>query len=151
MLVYWLIFWSNFTIAISYSSLSKDGGLPWWVSSKESVCNARAAADTGPIPGLGRFPWRRVWKPTPVFFSGEPHEQRTLASYNPWGRKELDMTEATRWTWVSVNYGSWWWTGRPGVLRFMGWQRVGHDWATDLIWSDLIWSNLARTLEIVVN
>ena len=29
---------------------------------------------------------------------------------------------------------SWWWTGRPGVLRFMGSQRVGHDWATDLIW-----------------
>ena len=34
-----------------------------------------------------------------------------------------------------VNSGSWWWTGRPGVLRFMGSQRVGHDWATDLIWS----------------
>ena len=32
------------------------------------------------------------------------------------------------------NSGSWWWTGRPGVLRFMGLQRVGHDWATDLIW-----------------
>ena len=40
-------------------------------------------------------------------------------------------------TWVWVNSGSWWWTGRPGVLRFMGSQRVGHDWATDLIWSDL--------------
>ena len=40
----------------------------------------------------------------------------------------------TRWTWVWVNSGSWWWTGRPGVLRFMGSQRVGHDWATDLIW-----------------
>ena len=37
---------------------------------------------------------------------------------------------------VSVNSGSWWWTGRPGVLRFMGKQRVGHDWATDLIWYD---------------
>ena len=31
---------------------------------------------------------------------------------------------------------SWWWTGRPGVLQFMGWQRVRHDWATDLIWFD---------------
>ena len=31
-----------------------------------------------------------------------------------------------------VNSGSWWWTGRPGVLRFMGLQRVGHDWATEL-------------------
>ena len=30
---------------------------------------------------------------------------------------------------------SWWWTGRPGVLQFMGSQRVGHDWATELNWS----------------
>ena len=35
-----------------------------------------------------------------------------------------------------MNSGSWWWTGRPGVLRFMGSQKVGHDWATDLIWTD---------------
>ena len=47
------------------------------------------------------------------------------------------MASLTRWTWVSVNSGSWWWTGRPGVLWFMGLQRVGHNWATDLIWSDL--------------
>ena len=40
-----------------------------------------------------------------------------------------------RWTWVWVNSGSWWWTGRPGVLRFMGSQRVGHDWATELNWN----------------
>ena len=45
------------------------------------------------------------------------------------------MASLTRWTWVSVNSRSWWWTGRPGMLRFMGSQRVGHDWATDLIWS----------------
>ena len=44
------------------------------------------------------------------------------------------MASLTRWTWVSVNSGSWWWTGRPGVLQFMGSQRVRHDWATDLIW-----------------
>ena len=29
-----------------------------------------------------------------------------------------------------------WWTGRPGVLRFMGSQRVGHDWVTELIWTE---------------
>ena len=48
----------------------------------------------------------------------------------------MDVSEWTEWTPFWVNSGSWWWTGRPGVLRFMGWQRVGHDWATDLIWSD---------------
>ena len=47
------------------------------------------------------------------------------------------MASLTRWTWVWVNSGSWWWTGRPGMLRFMGSQRVRHEWATDLIWSDL--------------
>ena len=42
------------------------------------------------------------------------------------------MASLTRWAWVWVNSGSWWWTGRPGVLRFIGSQRVGHDWATEL-------------------
>ena len=40
----------------------------------------------------------------------------------------------TLWIWVWVNSGSWWWTGRPGALRFMGSQRVGHNWATELTW-----------------
>ena len=39
-------------------------------------------------------------------------------------------------TWVWVNSGSWWWTGRTGVLWFMGSQRVGHEWATELSWTD---------------
>ena len=42
------------------------------------------------------------------------------------------MASLAQWTWVWVNSGSWWWTGRPGVLQFMGSQRVGHDWATEL-------------------
>ena len=58
------------------------------------------------------------------------------------------MASLTRWTWVSVNSGSWCWTGRPGVLRFTGLQRVGHDWATDLIWSDLTTSSLPWFLDL---
>ena len=38
--------------------------------------------------------------------------------------------------WVCVNPGSWWWTGRPGLLWFMELQRVGHDWATELNWTE---------------
>ena len=45
------------------------------------------------------------------------------------------MTSPTRRTWIWVNSGSWWWTGRPGVLRFMGSQRVGLDWVTELNWT----------------
>ena len=50
------------------------------------------------------------------------------------------MASLTRWTWIWVNSGSWWWTRRPGVLRFIGSQRVGHDWATELNWWCLIHS-----------
>ena len=48
------------------------------------------------------------------------------------------MASPTQWTWVWVNSGSWWWTGRPGVLQFMGSQRVGHNWATELNWTVVI-------------
>ena len=44
------------------------------------------------------------------------------------------MASLTQWTWIWVNSGSWWWTGRPGVLQSMGSQRVGHNWATELNW-----------------
>ena len=46
------------------------------------------------------------------------------------------MASLTRWTWVWVNSGSWWWIGSPGVLWFRGSQKVGHDWVTDLNWTD---------------
>ena len=46
------------------------------------------------------------------------------------------MVSPTWWTWVWVNSGSWWWTGRPGVLQFMGSQRVRHDWASELNFPD---------------
>ena len=50
------------------------------------------------------------------------------------------MASPTQWAWVWVNSGSLWWTGRPSVLRFTGSQRVGHDWATELNWTeDQLW------------
>ena len=46
------------------------------------------------------------------------------------------MASPTRWTWVWVNSRSWWWTGRPGMLQFMGSQRVIHNWTTELDWTE---------------
>ena len=46
------------------------------------------------------------------------------------------MASPTQWTWVWVDSGSWWWTGRPGVLQFTGSQIVGYDLATELNWSE---------------
>ena len=42
------------------------------------------------------------------------------------------MASSTLWTWVWVRSGSWWWTGKPGMLQSMGFQRVGHNWVSEL-------------------
>ena len=52
------------------------------------------------------------------------------------------MASPTRWTWVWVNSRSWWWTVRPAVLRFMGSLRVGHEWATELNWTEWMTSQV---------
>ena len=67
--------------------------------------------------------------------------ERTLMLGKIEGRRRGDdrgwdgwMASPTQWTWLWVDSGSWWWTGRPGMLQFMGSQRVRHDWATELNW-----------------
>ena len=73
-----------------------------------------------------------------------------------WRQEEKKMTEdgwggwmasLTRWTWVWVDSGSWWWTGSPGVLWFMGSQRVGHDWSTELNWNSRMWLWICEGME----
>ena len=46
------------------------------------------------------------------------------------------ITDSMHMSWASS--GSWWWTGRPGVMPFMGLQRVRHNWASELNWTELI-------------
>ena len=65
-------------------------GFPGYLDDKESALNA---GDLSSIPGLGRFHWRRKWRPTPVFLPGKSHGQRSLVAYSPWSCKELDMTQ----------------------------------------------------------
>ena len=67
--------------------------------------------------------------------------EKTLMLGRIEGRRRRDnrgwdgwMASLTQWTWVWVNSGSWWWTGRPGMLQSMWLQRVRHDWATELNW-----------------
>ena len=102
-----------------------------------------------PVHSKGDQPW--------VFFGRTNAKAETLATSceelthwkRPWCWEELGaggegddrgwdgwMVSPTRWTWVWVNTGSWWWTGRPSVLQFMGLQRVGHDWVTELNWAE---------------
>ena len=54
------------------------------------------------------------------------------------GDREWDgwLASPTRWTWVWLGSRSWWWTGKPGMLQSVGLQRVGHDWVTELNWTE---------------
>ena len=67
--------------------------LPRWLSGKESAAEAGDSGDTSLIPGSGRSLEEMVWQPSPVFFPGKAHGQRSLANYRPWGHKESDTTE----------------------------------------------------------
>ena len=61
-----------------------------------------------------------------------------------WQRMRCWMVSPTRWTWVWASSGSWWWTGKPGVFQSMGSQRVGHNWVTELNWTDCLWTALTK-------
>ena len=79
--------------------------------------------------------WKRLWCWEGLGAGGEGDDR----GWDGW------MASPTWWTWVWVNSGSWWW---PGRLRFMGSQRVGHDWATQLNWTEriLIFKSSVRML-----
>ena len=80
--------------------------------------------------------WKRLWCWEGLGAGGEGDDR----GWDGW------MASLTRWTWVWVNSGSWWWTGRPGVLQFMGSQRVGHDWATELNCTESISTLMSESL-----
>ena len=72
--------------------------------------------------------WKRLWCWEGLGAGGEGDDR----GWDGW------MVSPTRWTWVWVNSRSWWWTGRPGVLQFMGLQSLsGHNW---LNWTELNWT-----------
>ena len=69
--------------------------------------------------------WKRHWCWEGLGAGGEGDDR----GWDGW------MASLTQWTWVWVNSRSWWWIGRPGVLWFMGSQRVRHNWVTELNWN----------------
>ena len=66
--------------------------------------------------------WKRPWCWERLKAGGEGDDR----GWDGW------MASLTQWTWLWAVSGSWWWTGRPGVLQSTGSQRVGHNWATEL-------------------
>ena len=122
----------------------------WTVGLEKTLESPLECKKIQPVHSEGDQPWD--------FFGRNDAKAETLVLWPPhakswligkdsdagrdWGQEEKGMTEdemagwMTR-TWVWVNSGNWWWTGRPGVLWFLGSQRVRHDWATELNWTEL--------------
>ena len=120
--------------------------LSWWtVVLEKTLENPLDCKDIQPVHPKGDQAWVFIGRTdveaeTPILWP--PDAKSWLIWKNPdagkdWGQEEKATTddEMFGWyhrlnTWLWVDSGSWWWTGRPGVLWFMRLQRVGHDWAT---------------------
>ena len=81
--------------------------------------------------------WKRPWCWEGLGAGGEGDDR----GWDGW------MASPTCWTWVWVKSGSLWWTWRPGMLQFMGSQRVRHDWATELNWTEFIFWGLVLLIK----
>ena len=83
------------------------------------------------VQNIHRNDWRWSWTDSleKTLMLGKSEGRR-----RGWQRRAGWMASLTWWTWVWASFGSWWWTGRPGMLQSMGLQRVRHDWATELNW-----------------
>ena len=121
----------------------------WTVVLEKILKSPLDCKEIQPVPSKGDQSWvfsgRNDAKPeTPVLWP--PHAKSWLTGKD-WCWEGLGaegegddrgwdgwMASPTQWTWVWVNSWSGWRTGRPGVLWFMGSQRVRHDWATELNW-----------------
>ena len=85
-------------VPISFSRGSSQPTDRTQLSGKE-FCQCRRLKTCKYDPWGGKIPWRRAWQPTPVFWPGEPHGQRRLEGYSPWGRTELDRAEQQQQPW----------------------------------------------------
>ena len=115
---------------------------------------------TSPVHPKGNHSWIFIRRTdaeaeTPIFWP--PDAKNWLIGKGPDSDKRLKaggegdyrgsdgwMASLTWWTWVWASSGSWWWTGKPGMLQSMGLQRVGHDWATKLNWTKFVVTTTLR-------
>ena len=124
----------------------------WTVVLEKSLESPLDCKEIQPVHSEGDQPWNFFGRndakaEPPVLWP--PHAKSWLIgkdsdAVRDWGQEEKGTTEdemagwpaLTWWTRVWVSSGSWWWTGKPGMLQSMGSQRVRHDWATELNWTE---------------
>jgi len=115
--------------------------LPWWRQYLSLVSVNLLSVYLSIYCSINK--WKRLWCWEGLGAGGEGDDR----GWDGW------MASLTRWMGVWVNSGSWWWTGRPGVLQFMGSQRVRHNWVSELNWTELkqmdlsIWKSLMKNVK----
>ena len=149
----WFFQWSCMDVRVGlWRKLSAEELMLWTVVLEKTLESPLDCKEIQQVHSKGDGSWVFIGRTdakaeTPILWP--PHAKSWLIGIDSdagrdWGQEEKGTTEdemagwhhRLNWTWVWVNSGSWWWTGRPGVLRFTGSQWVGHDWATERNWTD---------------
>ena len=125
----------------------------WTVVLEKTLESPSDCKEIQPVHPKGNQSWIFIGKTdveveTPILWP--PDAKNWPAGKDPdagkdwrWEEKWMTKDEMVGWhhrlngCWVWVNSGSWWWTERPGMLQPMGSQIVGHDWVTELNWTDI--------------
>ena len=122
----------------------------WTVVLEKTLESALDCKEIQPVHPKGNKSWMFVGRTdaeaeTQILWP--PDAKNWLIGKDPdagkdWRWEEKGMTDGwraslTQWTWVWVSSRSWWWTGRPGMMKSTGLQRVRHDWVTELNWTDI--------------
>ena len=122
----------------------------WTVVLEKTLERPLDCKEIQPVSPKGNQPWIFIGRTdveaeSPILWP--PDERNRLIRKRPWCWERLKVGgegEGKGWdgwkasptwcTWVWTSSRSWWWTGKPGMLQFMGSQRVGHNWVTELNW-----------------
>ena len=124
----------------------------WTVVLEKTLQSPLDSKEIQPVHPKGNQPWVFIGRSdagaeTPILWP--PDVKNWLIGKIPDAGKDLKagregddrgwdgwMASLTQWTWVWITFGNWWWTGTPGVLQSVGSQRVGHNWMTELNWTE---------------
>ena len=138
-------------------SWAPKNGYFWTVLLEKTLDSPLDCKEIQPVNPKGNQAWiliRRTDAEAEAPVLWPPDAKNWLIGKRPWCWERLKageegnnrvwdgwMASLTQWTWVWVNSGSWWWTGKPGLLQSIGLWRVRHSWATELNWAEWIWQN----------
>ena len=100
---------------------AQDKGLCKWRTGRESVCQCGGHKRCRFNPWVRKIPWRKKWKPAPVFLPGESREKRSLVGYSPWGSQKVRHVWAQHSSTIQEVFVSYLWTALPYWSTMPNW------------------------------